>query len=69
MKHYRAILVPTLDGAWRAHFADFPGCRAEAASEERFLLQVLPQLRLDDRSKRKAASCLLLTTWRTSITI
>lgn len=34
MKHYLAVLVPTADGGWRAHFPDFPGCRAEGHSVE-----------------------------------
>jgi predicted RNase H-like HicB family nuclease len=34
MKHYLAVLVPTDDGRWRAHFPDFPGCRAEGLSVE-----------------------------------
>jgi predicted RNase H-like HicB family nuclease len=34
MKHYLAVLVPHDDGGWRAHFPDFPGCRAEAPSVE-----------------------------------
>ena len=34
MKHYLAVLVPTDDGGWRAHFPDFPGCRAERPSVE-----------------------------------
>jgi predicted RNase H-like HicB family nuclease len=34
VKHYLAVLVPTAGGAWRAHFPDFPGCRAEATSVE-----------------------------------
>jgi predicted RNase H-like HicB family nuclease len=34
MKHYLAVLVPTDDGRWRAHFPDFPGCRAEGPSVE-----------------------------------
>ena len=32
MKHYLAVLVSTDDGRWRAHFPDFPGCRAEGTS-------------------------------------
>ena len=32
MKHYLAVLVPKADGGWRAHFPDFPGCRAEGQS-------------------------------------
>lgn len=32
MKHYLAVLVPTAGGGWRAHFPDFPGCRAEGPS-------------------------------------
>jgi predicted RNase H-like HicB family nuclease len=34
MKHYLAVLVPTAAGGWRAHFPDFPGCRAEGQSVE-----------------------------------
>ena len=34
MKHYLAVLVPTAEGGWRAHFPDFPGCRAEGPSVE-----------------------------------
>jgi predicted RNase H-like HicB family nuclease len=34
MKHYLAVLVPTAAGGWRAHFPDFPGCRAEGPSVE-----------------------------------
>jgi predicted RNase H-like HicB family nuclease len=34
MKHYLAVLVPTDNGGWRAHFPDFPGCRAEGPSVE-----------------------------------
>ena len=34
MKHYLAVLVPQPDGGWRAHFPDFPGCRAEGQSVE-----------------------------------
>ena len=34
MKHYLAVLVPQPDGGWRAHFPDFPGCRAEGMSVE-----------------------------------
>jgi predicted RNase H-like HicB family nuclease len=34
MKHYLAVLVPTTEGGWRAHFPDFPGCRAEGRSVE-----------------------------------
>ena len=34
MKHYLAVLVPRADGGWRAHFPDFPGCRAEGHSLE-----------------------------------
>jgi predicted RNase H-like HicB family nuclease len=34
MKHYIAVLVPTAGGGWRAHFPDFPGCRAEGHSVE-----------------------------------
>jgi predicted RNase H-like HicB family nuclease len=28
-KHYVVVLAPQRDGGWRAHFPDFPGCRAE----------------------------------------
>jgi predicted RNase H-like HicB family nuclease len=34
MKHYLAILIPQAEGGWRAHFPDFPGCRAEASTVE-----------------------------------
>jgi predicted RNase H-like HicB family nuclease len=34
MKHYLAVLVPTAAVGWRAHFPDFPGCRAEGHSVE-----------------------------------
>ena len=34
MKHYLAVLLPTANGGWRAHFPDFPGCRAEGHSVE-----------------------------------
>ena len=34
MKHYLVVLVPHADGSWRAHFPDFPGCRAEGRSVE-----------------------------------
>ena len=34
MKHYLVVLVPRADGGWRAHFPDFPGCRAEGSSVE-----------------------------------
>jgi len=34
MKHYLVVLVPRAEGGWRAHFPDFPGCRAEGASVE-----------------------------------
>ena len=34
MKHYLAVLVPHDNGGWRAHFPDFPGCRAEGDSVE-----------------------------------
>jgi predicted RNase H-like HicB family nuclease len=27
--HFIAVLVPQPGGGWRAHFPDFPGCRAE----------------------------------------
>lgn len=28
-KHYVVVLAPQRGGCWRAHFPDFPGCRAE----------------------------------------
>jgi predicted RNase H-like HicB family nuclease len=31
MLHYIAVLVPQIEGGWRVHFPDFPGCRAEGA--------------------------------------
>jgi len=34
MKHYLAVLVPREGGGWRAHFPDFPGCRAEGSRLE-----------------------------------
>ena len=34
MRHYLAVLVPREVGGWRAHFPDFPGCRAEGQSVE-----------------------------------
>ena len=34
MKHYLAVLVAHDHGGWRAHFPDFPGCRAEGQSVE-----------------------------------
>jgi predicted RNase H-like HicB family nuclease len=34
MKHYIAVIVPRPDGTWRAHFPDFPGCRADGQSLE-----------------------------------
>src|SRR5687767_13815124 len=34
MRHYLAVLLPTANGGWRAHFPDFPGCRAEGHSVE-----------------------------------
>jgi len=34
MKHYLAVLVPLPEGGWRAHFPDFPGCRAEGGTIE-----------------------------------
>jgi len=34
MRHYLAVLIPLADGSWRAHFPDFPGCRAEGSSVE-----------------------------------
>jgi predicted RNase H-like HicB family nuclease len=38
MRHYLAVLVPQAEGGWRAHFPDFPGCRAEASSVESAIL-------------------------------
>jgi predicted RNase H-like HicB family nuclease len=32
MTHYLVVLVPHADGGWRAHFPDFPGCRAKGES-------------------------------------
>jgi predicted RNase H-like HicB family nuclease len=34
MKHYIAVLIPQAEGSWRAHFPDFPGCRAEGPTIE-----------------------------------
>jgi predicted RNase H-like HicB family nuclease len=34
MAHYLAVLVPLAGGGWRAHFPDFPGCRAEGQTVE-----------------------------------
>jgi predicted RNase H-like HicB family nuclease len=34
MKHYLVVLMPRAEGGWRAHFPDFPGCRAEGHSVE-----------------------------------
>lgn len=34
MRHYLVVLVPRPEGGWRAHFPDFPGCRAEGQSVE-----------------------------------
>jgi Uncharacterized conserved protein len=34
MIHYLAVLVPLSQGGWRAHFPDFPGCRAEGHTVE-----------------------------------
>ena len=34
MTHYLVVLVPHADGGWRAHFPDFPGCRAKGESVE-----------------------------------
>jgi predicted RNase H-like HicB family nuclease len=28
MRHYIAVLCPHAEGGWRAHFPDFPGCKA-----------------------------------------
>ena len=32
--HYVVVLVPQNGSAWRAHFPDFPGCRAEGTRVE-----------------------------------
>ena len=32
--HFIAVLVPQPGGGWRAHFPDFPGCRAEGSRVE-----------------------------------
>ncbi len=32
--HFIAVLVPQHGGGWRAHFPDFPGCRAEGSHVE-----------------------------------
>jgi len=32
--HFIAVLVPQPGGGWRAHFPDFPGCRAEGPHVE-----------------------------------
>lgn len=32
--HYVVVLVPQNGGVWRAHFPDFPGCRAEGTRVE-----------------------------------
>jgi predicted RNase H-like HicB family nuclease len=34
LSHYIAVLVPQPGGGWRAHFPDFPGCRADGPSVE-----------------------------------
>ena len=34
MTHYIAVLVPQPGGGWRAHFPDFPGCRADGPAVE-----------------------------------
>jgi predicted RNase H-like HicB family nuclease len=34
MNHYLSVLVPLPEGGWRAHFPDFPGCRAEGRTVE-----------------------------------
>jgi len=34
MKHYLGVLVPLSEDSWRAHFPDFPGCRAERQTVE-----------------------------------
>ena len=34
LKHYLAVLVPREGGGWRAHFPDFPGCRAGGSTLE-----------------------------------
>jgi hypothetical protein len=33
-KHFIVVLVPMKGGGWRAHFPDFPGCRAEGSRIE-----------------------------------
>jgi predicted RNase H-like HicB family nuclease len=33
-QHHVVVLVPQPGGGWRAHFPDFPGCRAEGARVE-----------------------------------
>jgi predicted RNase H-like HicB family nuclease len=32
--HFIAVLMPQSGGGWRAHFPDFPGCRAEGSRIE-----------------------------------
>jgi predicted RNase H-like HicB family nuclease len=34
MTVYLAVLIPQAEARWRAHFPDFPGCRAEADTVE-----------------------------------
>ena len=33
-RHFIVVLVPLAGGGWRAHFPDFPGCRAEGGRIE-----------------------------------
>jgi len=33
-RYHIVVLVPGTEGGWRAHFPDFPGCRAEGESVE-----------------------------------
>jgi hypothetical protein len=33
-QHFVVVLVPRPGGRWRAHFPDFPGCRAEGERVE-----------------------------------
>jgi predicted RNase H-like HicB family nuclease len=37
--HYIAVIVPHAEDAWRAHFPDLPGCRAEAQDIELAIAQ------------------------------
>lgn len=56
MKHYLAVLVPRGDSGWRAHFPDFPGCRAAAPTVEAALpLQLRRSMRAG--SKLRAYRC------------